>query len=123
MGRKPDSKQNLNKESQTQHKKKGPDEDINLIVGVFFLILYTLIFLWRGPSFLENISLFTQGDRTKGTVEQRIASNARKGVQARILYSFNHADSTVNSESRMFEPLMILTSKVNEKDQQVFTVV
>lgn len=123
MGRKPDYKNNLNKENQTELTKKDSDEDPNIIAGLFFLIICLLLFLWRGASFVEDLSLLTHGDTAIGIVEQRIAANSRKGVQAQILYSFTYGKSKINGESRMFEPLMIITSNSNENDQQVFTVI
>gem|GEM_PF-6129428 len=103
--------------------KNNSKEPSNLFQGIFMLVICLLLIFWRGPGFVDDIRLFTDGETVTAVMERKVGNKQRQGKRARFLFYFMANTDTVRNESRMFEPLMAVTSKENDNFEQVFKVV
>lgn len=103
--------------------KTNSKEPSDLSQGIFMLVICLLFVLWRGPGFVDDIRLFTDGETVTAVLDRKIGKKQRQGKRARFQFYFTANTDTVRNESRMFEPLMAMTSRENENFEQVFKVV
>ena len=81
-------------------------------IAIPSLVICLVLTLWRGPGFIEDVRLFTGGETTVATIERKFSKKQRRDPQrARYVYYFLADTDTIRGESRMFEPLMVMTSK------------
>ncbi len=92
--------------------KSNSKKESTVGVSITFLVICGLLILWRGPGFVEDIRLFANGETTVATIERKFNRKQRRDNQrARYVYYFLADNDTIRGESRMFEPLMAMTSK------------
>ncbi|MCE7992522.1 MAG: hypothetical protein HEP71_11095 [Roseivirga sp.] len=104
-------------------KKTDSEEPSAISVGVFLVVVCLLLILWRGPGFMDDINLFTQGEISTAVMEKKIGAKQRRGERARYLFYFIANSDTIRNESSMFEPLMVMTSSRDENFENIFKVV
>ncbi len=104
-------------------KNTDSEETSNISHGIFLIVICLFLIVWRGPGFVDDIYLFTDGETVTAVIETKTAAKQRQGKRAVYFFYFLTNSDTVRNESDMFEPLMAMTRDRNERFERTFKVV